>query len=120
MNSLFLLLLDEFKGFAKSKIIITLWIGLPIVSIIYHFLTPVTGDFPVSLFLGIIIASIGGLLAAVMLSSAMVNELGANVYDLYLIRPVSNWQPWCPSRDYNSHQGYCLRHNCGVEYSFHA
>jgi len=92
LNSLLLLLWDEFKGFAKSKIMIALWIGLPILSIIMHFLQPATGDFPISLLTGIFVASVGGLLAAVILSSTMVNELGANVYDLYLIRPVKRWQ----------------------------
>jgi ABC-2 type transport system permease protein len=92
LNSFLLLLWDEFKGFAKSKIIIALWIGLPVLSIIMHFLQPATGDFPISLLTGLFVASIGGLLAAVILSSTMVNELSANVYDLYLIRPVKRWQ----------------------------
>lgn len=91
MKSLFILLWDEFRGFAKSKTMIALWIGMPLVVIVMHFLNPVQGDFPMTLFSGIIIASIGGLLAAVILSSTMANEINANVYALFLIRPVKRW-----------------------------
>lgn len=92
MKSLFILLWDEFRGFAKSKTMIAMWIGMPLVVIVMHFLNPVQGDFPMTLFSGIIIASIGGLLAAVILSSTMANEINANVYALFLIRPVKRWQ----------------------------
>ncbi len=68
-----------------------MWIGMPLVVIAMHFLNPVQGDFPMTLFSGIIIASIGGLLAAVILSSTMANEINANVYSLFLIRPVKRW-----------------------------
>ena len=91
MKSLFILLWDEFRGFAKSKTMIALWIGMPLVVIIMHFLNPVEGNFPMTLFSGIVIASIGGLLAAVILSSTMANEINANVYALFLIRPVKRW-----------------------------
>ena len=68
-----------------------MWIGMPLVVIVMHLLNPVQGDFPMTLFSGIIIASIGGLLAAVILSSTMANEINANVYALFLIRPVKRW-----------------------------
>ncbi|MHA1188745.1 MAG: hypothetical protein ACTSSK_18175 [Candidatus Heimdallarchaeota archaeon] len=91
MNSFGILLWDEIRGFVKSKVMIALWVGMPILSIIMHFLQPDTEGIPISIFTGLLAASIGGLLAAVMLSVTMVNELGANVYDLYLIRPVKRW-----------------------------
>jgi ABC-2 type transport system permease protein len=91
MNSLIILLWDEFRGFIKSKIMIALWVGLPILTLLMHFIQPDTEGMPFSLFTGIIVASIGGLLSAVMLSATMVNELDKNVYDLYLIRPVKRW-----------------------------
>ena len=91
MNSLFLLLGDEFRGFIKSKIMIALWVGMPVLAIILHFIQPDTEGIPMTLFTGIFIASIGGLLGAVMLSTSLVNELNANVYDLFLIRPVKRW-----------------------------
>ena len=91
MNSFGILLWDEIRGFVKSKVMIALWVGMPLLSIIMHFLQPDTEGIPISIFTGLLAASIGGLLAAVMLSVTMVNELGANVYDLYLIRPVKRW-----------------------------
>ncbi len=91
MKSLFILLWDEFRGYVKSKTMIALWVGMPLVVIIMHYLNPVQGDFPMTLFSGIVIASIGGLLAAVILSSTMANEINANVYALFLIRPVKRW-----------------------------
>ncbi len=91
MKSLFILLWDEFRGYAKSKTMIALWVGMPLVVIIMRYLNPVQGDFPMTLFSGIVIASIGGLLAAVILSSTMANEITANVYALFLIRPVKRW-----------------------------
>ncbi|MHA1122045.1 MAG: ABC transporter permease [Candidatus Heimdallarchaeota archaeon] len=91
MNSLFLLLGDEFRGFVKSKIMIALWVGMPVLAIILHFIQPDTEGIPMTLFTGLFIASIGGLLGAVMLSTSLVNELNANVYDLFLIRPVKRW-----------------------------
>lgn len=89
--SFFLLFWDEIRGFIKSKVMIALWIGLPLLSIIMHFIQPNTEGMPISIFTGLLVASIGGLLAAVMLSTTMVNELNARVYDLYLIRPVKRW-----------------------------
>jgi len=92
MNSFFLLLGDEFRGFVKSKIMIALWVGMPVLAIILHFIQPDTEGIPMTLFTGLFIASIGGLLGAVMLSTSLVNELNTNVYDLFLIRPVKRWQ----------------------------
>ncbi|MCE7743034.1 MAG: ABC transporter permease subunit [Candidatus Heimdallarchaeota archaeon] len=91
MKSLFLLLWDEFKGYAKSKTIIALWIGMPLVVIIIHLLSTNQGDFPITIFSGFLIMNIGGLLAAVILSSTMTNEITKNVYAMFLIRPVKRW-----------------------------
>ncbi len=91
MNSLFLLLGDEIKGFIKSRIMIALWIGMPLLIILLHIIQPSTDEIPLTLFSGIIIASLGGLLSAVILSTSIVNEKNANVYDLFLIRPVKRW-----------------------------
>lgn len=91
MNSLFILLWDEFRGFIKSKVMIALWVGLPLLTILIHLIQPDTEGMPISIFTGIFISSIGGLLGAVMLSTTLVNELNAQVYDLFLIRPVKRW-----------------------------
>ncbi|NHJ48698.1 MAG: ABC transporter permease [Asgard group archaeon] len=91
MNNFFLLLGDEIRGFIKSKIMLALWIGMPVLMILLYFINPDTEGIPLTLFSGIIISSIGGLLAAVILSTTIVNEKNNNVYDLFLIRPVKRW-----------------------------
>ena len=83
-----LLFIDEIKGFIKSKAMLAIWIGFPLMTILTHFIQPEAEDMPVSILTGLLIASIGGLLGAVMLSTTIVNELNNNVYDLFLIRPV--------------------------------
>jgi ABC-2 type transport system permease protein len=91
MNSFLILFWDEFRGFIKSKVMIALWVGLPVLALILHFIQPDTEGVPITIFTGLMISSLGGLLAAVMLSATMVNEMNAQVYDLYLIRPVKRW-----------------------------
>jgi len=85
--SLKILFLDELKGFYKSKVMIILWIGIPMLSILLHFI-PNTEDFPITSLIAILIASIGGTLAAAMLSTSIASEKSRHVYDLFLIRPV--------------------------------
>lgn len=86
-----ILFVDEIRGFIKSKVMIALWIGFPLFSMLMHFIQPDTEDIPLSILTGLFVASIGGLLAAVILSTSIVNEKNAKVYDLYLIRPVKRW-----------------------------
>ncbi|NMC08107.1 MAG: hypothetical protein GYA24_23075, partial [Candidatus Lokiarchaeota archaeon] len=86
--SLKILLLDELQGFAKSKITIILWVGLPVLSILVNFLT--APDFsPILTYLTTVVAtSIAGALGSVMLSTSITSEMNKHVYDLFLIRPV--------------------------------
>lgn len=93
MNSFGILFWDEMRGFMKSKVMIALWIGLPIISILMHLYYPsyAFDVIPTSYYVALMISSVGGLLAVVTLSVQMVNEIGAKVYDLYLIRPVKRW-----------------------------
>jgi ABC-2 type transport system permease protein len=86
--SLILLFLDELKGFAKSKVMLVLWFGLPFLSFLMHFIQPDTEGLSISLLVALLISSIGGTLSAVMLSTSIVSEKNRHVYDLYLIRPV--------------------------------
>ena len=92
IKTLFLLLWDEFKGYAKSKTIIALWIGVPILVIVIHFLTPLQRELPVTRYTGLVLAITGGVLASVTLGTTMTNEITKNVYALFLIRPVKRWQ----------------------------
>ncbi len=86
--SLWLFFKDELKGFYKSNVMIVLWVGMPMLSILVHFLLPDIEGIPITSFVGIMLAQIGGTLASVMLSTTIVNEKNKHVYDLYLIRPI--------------------------------
>lgn len=87
--SLILLFFDEIKGFAKSRVMIVLWIGLPLLSFLIQFIDP--GELegmPISFLVSLIVSSIGGTLSGVMLSTSIVSEKNRHVYELFLIRPV--------------------------------
>lgn len=87
--SLFLLFIDELRGYAKSKVMIVLWIGLPLLSFLIQFINPADLEgLPISFLVSIVVSSIGGTLSAIMLSTSIVNERNRHVYELFLIRPV--------------------------------
>lgn len=86
--SLRLLFFDELKGFAKSKVMIILWFGLPLLAFFIHFLQPDAEGIPVSFLVGILVSSIGGTLSSIMLSTSIVSEKNRHVYELFLVRPV--------------------------------
>ncbi len=83
-----LLFKDEMKGFYKSNVMVALWVGMPILSIIIHLIQPDAEQIPVTVLVAVILASIGGSLSSIMLSTTIVNEKNRHVYDLFLIRPV--------------------------------
>ncbi len=84
-----LLFVDELMGFYKSKVMISLWIGLPLVSILFHFLSSNTGS-PIlfTVVSAIVVSSLAGTLASVMLAVSIINEKNRHVYELFLIRPL--------------------------------
>ena len=86
--SLKILFLDELKGFYKSKVMIVLWVGLPLLSLLFHYIVPDTEGIPISSIVAIILSSIGGTLGSAMLSTSIASEKIRHVYDLFLIRPV--------------------------------
>jgi ABC-2 type transport system permease protein len=87
--TLSLLFIDELTGFYKSKVMIFLWVGLPTISILFHFLPSSTGQpIPFTLISTILVSSLGGTLASVMLAVSIINEKNRHVYELFLIRPV--------------------------------
>jgi ABC-2 type transport system permease protein len=86
--SLKILFLDELKGFYKSKVMIILWVGLPLLSLLFHYLIPDIEGLPISSIVALIFSSIGGMLASAMLSTSIASEKVRHVYDLFLIRPV--------------------------------
>jgi ABC-2 type transport system permease protein len=91
MKSFGIIFIDELRGFMKSKAMIALWIGMPIVAILMHALIPQMSDFPTSYFSQYVVSVLGGILGVVSLSVTMTNEINNKVYDLFLIRPVKRW-----------------------------
>ncbi|MFX1572611.1 MAG: ABC transporter permease [Promethearchaeota archaeon] len=89
--SFILLFFDELKGYAKSKVMIVLWFGLPLMSFLIHFIQPEDDALPISFLVAILVSSIGGTLSAIMLSTSIVNEKNRHVYELFLIRPVKRY-----------------------------
>ena len=90
--SFVLLVKDEMRGFYKSKVMIFLWIGLPLLAILFHFWSSLQGGgLPFTALSAIITSSIGGTLASVMLTVSIINERTQHVYDLFLVRPVKRW-----------------------------
>jgi ABC-2 type transport system permease protein len=87
-----LLVKDELKGFYKSKVMIFLWIGLPLLTILFHFWSSLQGgEIPFTALSAIITSSIGGTLASSMLTVSIINEKIQHIYDLFLVRPVKRW-----------------------------
>jgi len=87
--SLRLLFLDELRGYAKSKVMIVLWFGLPLLSFLLQFIDPGQLEgMPISFLVSLVVSSIGGTLSAIMLSTSIVSEKNRHVYELFLIRPV--------------------------------
>jgi len=85
-----LLFADEIKGFYKSKLMLVLWIGLPIIALLFRFVqTTSTGqDIPFTVISTIVVSSLAGTLSSVMLAVSIINEKNRNVYTLFLIRPL--------------------------------
>jgi ABC-type transport system involved in multi-copper enzyme maturation permease subunit len=98
-NMTWLLFWDELNGFAKSTVMLAMWLGMPLLGIMLYFILPhelpvtnfIDGGkfvFPASLFLCITLSSTAGLLAATLVSIEIVHEKNKKVYDLFLIRPI--------------------------------
>jgi ABC-2 type transport system permease protein len=85
-----LLFVDELRGFYKSKVMVFLWIGLPILALLFRFISAGNSgqDISFTLISALIVSSIGGTLASVMLAVFIINEKNRHVYDLFLIRPL--------------------------------
>jgi ABC-2 type transport system permease protein len=89
--SLWLLYTDELKGYLKSRVLLVLWVGLPVAALLLHFI-PSNEEVPLASLVAIAIASIGGTISSVMISTTIVNELHQNVYILFLVRPIRRYE----------------------------
>ena len=85
-----LLFVDELRGFYKSKVMIFLWVGLPIIALLFRFISAGSSgqSIPFTVISALVVSSIGGTLASVMLAVFIINEKNRRVYDLFLIRPL--------------------------------
>ena len=85
-----LLYADEMRGFYKSKVMLFLWIGLPIVAVLFRFVQYGTTGQAISFTVisALVVSSLAGTLAAVMLTVSIINEKNRHVYELFLIRPL--------------------------------
>ncbi len=83
---------DELKGFAKSRVMIFLWIGMPLLTLLFHLLTPFSQagaeQIPATLIAAMMVSSVGGTLASVMLVVSIIHEKSKNVFELFLIKPI--------------------------------
>lgn len=86
--SLPLLLRGELVGFYRSKVMLALWVGLPVLSVALYLLSPDLGGITVAAFTSILVGSLGGTLSSAMLAVSIISERDRHVYDLFLIRPV--------------------------------
>jgi ABC-2 type transport system permease protein len=85
-----LLYIDELRGFYKSKVMLFLWIGLPVIALLFRFIQVSTTGQAISFTVisALLVSSLAGTLAAVMLTVSIINEKNRHVYELFLIRPL--------------------------------
>lgn len=86
-----LLARDELIGFARSKVMLVLWVVLPLLALL-GFLTIGSqmggGVMSATDFMSFLESSIGGTVAALMIAVDLVSERNRNVYVLLAIRPL--------------------------------
>ncbi len=88
--SLSLLFKDELKGFYKSKVMIFLWVGMPLTTILLNLLPleDLEGITFTTTLSVILVSNIAGILASLILAVSIINEKNRHVYDLFIIRPI--------------------------------
>ncbi|MBN1109365.1 MAG: hypothetical protein JXA45_01265 [Methanomassiliicoccales archaeon] len=87
--SLRLLFLDELNGFYRSKVMVALWIGLPVMALLLYLIVPDIEGMPITTFTALLVSSIGGLLTSVLIVVNILNEKEKKVYDLFMVRPIN-------------------------------
>ena len=91
-----LMLRDEMVGFARSRVMLVLWIVLPLVTTLGYVLLPdraVDSMMPgaqmsATDFMALMISSVAGTVAALLVGVDIVSERNRKVYDLFVIRPI--------------------------------
>lgn len=91
-----LLVRDELIGFAKSKVMLVLWLVLPCIALVGYLLLPAevlehgagVPALTATAFMTFIMSSIAGTVAGLMVAVDIVSEKNRKVYELYVIRPI--------------------------------
>jgi ABC-type transport system involved in multi-copper enzyme maturation permease subunit len=90
-----MLLRDELVGFARSRVMLVLWIVLPALTILGYLLLPAMlagatgrGQLSATAFMALIMSSVAGTVAALLVGVDIVSERNRKVYDLFVIRPL--------------------------------
>jgi ABC-2 type transport system permease protein len=87
--SLRLLYADELSGFARSRVMLVLWIGMPVLALLLHALQPdLEGQMSLTVFSMLVVSTMASTIAAAMLSVGIIHERTRGVYSLFLVRPV--------------------------------
>jgi ABC-2 type transport system permease protein len=87
--SLSMMYADELTGFYKSRVMLVLWVGMPVLTLILHALQPnLEGQMSLTVFSMLVVSSMASTIAAVMLSVGIIHEKTRGVYALFLVRPV--------------------------------
>jgi ABC-type transport system involved in multi-copper enzyme maturation permease subunit len=89
-----LLVRDELIGFARSKVMLVLWLVMPCVALLGFLLIPArafggTGaHMTATAFMSFLEGSLAGTVAGLMIAVDLVSERNRNVYVLLVIRPI--------------------------------
>jgi ABC-type transport system involved in multi-copper enzyme maturation permease subunit len=87
---------DELYGFAKSKVMLVLWVILPLIAIAGYLLLrgnekigmDPDAKMSASVFMSLILSSLSGTVAALMVAVDLVSERQRKVFELFIIRPI--------------------------------
>ena len=87
--SLRLMYADELAGFARSRVMLVLWVGMPVLALLLHALQPnLEGQMSLTVFAMLVVSTMASTIAAAMLSVGIIHERTRGVYSLFLVRPV--------------------------------
>jgi ABC-type transport system involved in multi-copper enzyme maturation permease subunit len=88
---------DELIGFARSKVMLVLWVLLPGIAMLGYFLVDSSTNLKAMMggdqmtatdFVGFLLGSLAGTIAALMVAVDIVSERQRKVYELFVIRPM--------------------------------
>lgn len=87
---------DELVGFAKSRVMLVLWLLMPALAIAGYLLLPTSAlmggesgpKLSATAFMSFLMSSIAGTVAALMVGVDIVSEKNRKVYELFVIRPI--------------------------------